>query len=116
MSLHDPSLDTLFQALADPTRREMLSRLMDGPKSVTELAEPFEVALPTVLAHLAKLERSGLVETEKQGRTRICRANPVALAPARRWIDDQEALWEGRLDRLDAYVTGLVAQRRQSPD
>jgi DNA-binding transcriptional ArsR family regulator len=116
MSLHDPSLDTLFQALADPTRREMLSRLMDGPKSVTELAEPFEVALPTVLAHLAKLERSGLVETEKQGRTRICRANPLALAPARRWIDDQQALWEGRLDRLDAYVMGLVARGQTADD
>jgi DNA-binding transcriptional ArsR family regulator len=116
MSLHDPSLDTLFHALSDPTRREMLSRLMDGPKSVTELAGPFDVALPTVLAHLAKLERSGLIETEKQGRTRICRANPVALAPARRWIDDQQALWEGRLDRLDAYVMGLVAQRRTAAD
>jgi DNA-binding transcriptional ArsR family regulator len=116
MSLHDPSLDTLFHALSDPTRREMLSRLMDGPKSVTELAEPFDVALPTVLAHLAKLERSGLIETEKQGRTRICRANPVALAPARRWIDDQQALWEGRLDRLDAYVMGLVARGQTAAD
>lgn len=116
MSQHDPSLDTLFQALADPTRRDMLSRLMDGPKTVSELAEPFGVALPTVLAHLAKLERSGLIATEKQGRTRICRANPVALTPARRWIDEQQALWEGRLDRLDAYVTGLVAQGRQTPE
>jgi DNA-binding transcriptional ArsR family regulator len=116
MSLHDPSLDVLFHALSDPTRREMLRRLMDGPKSVSDLAEPFDVALPTVLAHLSKLEKGGLISTEKQGRTRICRANPLALAPARRWIDDQQAAWEGRLDRLDAYVTGLVDRRRQGSE
>lgn len=116
MSLHDPSLDVLFQALSDPTRRDMLSRLMDGPKTVSELAEPFDVALPTVLAHLSKLEKGGLISTEKQGRTRICRANPVALALARRWIDDQQALWEARLDRLDAYVMDLVAKGRQETE
>jgi DNA-binding transcriptional ArsR family regulator len=115
MSLHDPSLDVLFQALSDPTRREILSRLMDGPKTVSELAKPFDVALPTVLAHLSKLEKGGLISTEKQGRTRVCTANPLALAPARRWIDDQQALWEGRLDRLEAYVTGLAAKGRQTP-
>lgn len=116
MSLHDPSLDVLFQALSDPTRRDMLSRLMGGPKTVSELAEPFDVALPTVLAHLSKLEKGGLISTEKQGRTRICRANPVALALARRWIDDQQALWEARLDRLDAYVMDLVAKGRQETE
>ena len=116
MSLHDPSLDVLFQALSDPTRRDMLSRLMDGPKTVTELAAPFDVALPTVLAHLSKLESGGLISTEKRGRTRICRANPAALAPARRWIDDQQAAWEGRLDRLDAYVMGLVARGGQKSE
>lgn len=107
MAKHDPNLDRLFQALSDPTRRAVLSRLMQGPASVGELAEPFAMALPTFMGHIARLESGGLIRTEKQGRTRICRAEPRALAPASAWLDAQRAMWEARLDRLEDYLERL---------
>lgn len=113
MAKHDPTLNALFQALSDPTRRGMIQRLMAGPASVSELAAPLDMALPTVLQHLAKLERGGLVTTEKQGRTRICRANPNAMDTASDWLSRQRAIWEARLDRLDDYVQTLM---QDTPD
>lgn len=107
MTKHDSDLDTMFQALSDPTRRAVVSRLMEGPASVSTLAEPFDMALPTFLQHIARLEHSGLVRSEKRGRTRICHAEPAQLTPARDWIDEQRALWEARLDRLEAFVETL---------
>lgn len=107
MTKHDPALDTLFQALADPTRRGMIQRLMAGPASVSELAAPLDMALPTVLQHLGKLERSGLVSSEKQGRTRICRANLAAIDTASGWLSQQRAAWEARLDRLEDYLANM---------
>lgn len=104
MAKHDPQLDTLFAALSDPTRRAMLNRLMQGPATVSDLARPFDVALPTILQHLAKLEAGDLITTRKEGRTRICTANPAALAKAADWLADQRAAWEARLDRLDTYL------------
>lgn len=111
MAKHDPDLSRLFQALADPTRRDVLARLSAGPATVTDLADPFDMALPSFLGHLKKLEDGGLIETRKSGRTRICRLRPGALAPARSWIEEQRALWEARLDRLDDYVTQLAKER-----
>jgi DNA-binding transcriptional ArsR family regulator len=90
-------LDALFHALSDPTRRAMVSRLMEGPATVTDLAAPFPVSMPTVLAHLSRLEAAGVVRSTKTGRIRVCRANPVALAPVRHWISDQSAAWEARV-------------------
>ncbi len=113
MAKHDPTLDALFQALSDPTRRGMIQRLMTGPASVSELAAPLDMALPTVLQHLAKLEKGGLVTTEKQGRTRICRANPAAIDTASDWLSRQRAIWEARLDRLDSYVQTLMKDRNE---
>lgn len=104
MTKHDPTLDTLFQALADPTRRAMISRLMEGPATVSDLAEPTGMALPTVLAHIGKLESGGLIATTKQGRTRICTANVEAFETATTWLDQQRKIWEGRLDRLEAFL------------
>jgi DNA-binding transcriptional ArsR family regulator len=105
MSVHP--LDALFQSLADPTRRAILARLAQGPATVSDLARPFPMALPSFMAHLARLEEGGLIETSKQGRVRTCALRPGALAPARDWMEEQRLLWEGRHDRLEAYLATL---------
>jgi DNA-binding transcriptional ArsR family regulator len=107
-----PSLDLMFQALADPTRRDMLERLSRGPASVSALAEPLEMSLPAVMQHLQVLESSGLVRSEKIGRVRTCRIEPTALRTAEEWIAGRRASWERRLDRLGEY---LAQQDDQSP-
>jgi len=94
------SLDLMFQALADPTRRVMVERLSRGPASVSELAKPFDMSLPAVVQHLQVLEASGLVTTRKVGRVRTCTLDPGALTLAEKWINDRRAMWERRLDRL----------------
>lgn len=101
-------LDAMFHALADPTRRAILARLADGPASVTALAAPFPMALPSFLGHLRRLEDGGLIVTAKAGRTRICALRPGALAPARGWMAAQTALWEGRTDRLETFLQTLT--------
>ncbi len=111
MAKHDSDLTLLFQALSDPTRRSILERLAEGPAPVTELAAPTGLRLPTVMRHLAVLEAAGLIATEKDGRVRTCVLVPGALAPVRTWLDDQRAIWEARLDRLDDYVTELMKER-----
>ena len=98
------SLDHLFQALADPTRRVMVERLSHGPASVSELAKPLAMSLPAVVQHLKILETSGLVRTEKVGRVRTCRVDAEALRTAERWISERRSLWERRLDRLGEYL------------
>jgi DNA-binding transcriptional ArsR family regulator len=97
-------LDLAFQALSDPTRRGLVARLSRAPASVSELARPLRISLPAVMQHLKLLEASGLVRSEKKGRVRTCRVEPRALAAAEAWIAEQRALWEGRLDRFEAYV------------
>jgi DNA-binding transcriptional ArsR family regulator len=98
------SLDPVFQALSDPTRRVMVERLSRGPASVTELAQPFAMSLPAVMQHLQVLEASGLVRSEKVGRVRTCRIEPAALRTAEDWIARRRATWERRLDRLGDYL------------
>jgi DNA-binding transcriptional ArsR family regulator len=98
------SLDPVFQALADPTRRVIVERLSRGPASVSELAKPLAMSLPAVLQHLAVLEASGLVRSEKTGRVRTCRIDPAALKSAEDWIGARRAQWERRLDRLAEYL------------
>ncbi|HVK25305.1 MAG TPA: metalloregulator ArsR/SmtB family transcription factor [Actinokineospora sp.] len=93
-------LDLVFQALADPTRRGMVERLGRGPASVSELAKPLAMSLPAVVQHLAVLEASGLVKSEKVGRVRTCRIEPKALNMAEQWITERKASWERRFDRL----------------
>jgi DNA-binding transcriptional ArsR family regulator len=111
MANHDPDLSALFQALADPTRRAMLARLAEGPAAVSELARPTGLRLPTVMRHLGVLESAGLIATAKDGRVRSCAIVPEALAPVRAWLDDQRAIWEARLDRLDDHVAKLMQKR-----
>jgi DNA-binding transcriptional ArsR family regulator len=107
-------LDRAFQALADPTRRAMVERLTRGPASVSELKAPLAMSLPAVMQHLAMLETSGLVISEKAGRVRTCRINPPALAEAEQWIADRRLEWERRLDRLDDYLKSLNSDGENS--
>jgi DNA-binding transcriptional ArsR family regulator len=100
-------LDGVFRALGDPTRRAVLSRLTAGPASVTELARPFNIALPSFTQHLGVLERCGLVRSRKVGRVRTYRLVPQPLKAAERWMAQQRALWERRLDQLDNYLLEL---------
>src|SRR6478736_9891531 len=92
-------IEVVFGALADPSRRAMVDRLIGGPASVSELARPLAISLPAVLQHLHVLEASGLVRSHKQGRVRTCRIEPAALSDAERWIAERRAIWEQRLDR-----------------
>ena len=99
-----PNLDLMFQALADPTRRAMIDRLSHGPASVSELAKPFAMSLPAVVQHLAALENSGLVTSQKVGRVRTVQMQPEALSQAEQWINDRRRLWDNRLDRLGDFL------------
>jgi DNA-binding transcriptional ArsR family regulator len=100
----DPDLDRVFQALADPGRRVMVERLTLGPASVSELARPLAMSLAAVLQHVQVLEASGLVRSQKVGRTRTCSINPATLRSAEHWIAERRMGWERRLDRLGDYL------------
>ena len=99
-----PMLDPVFQALSDPTRRAIVDRLSRGPASVSSLAAPLPMSLPAVMQHLQVLEKSGLIRSEKIGRVRTCRIEPVAMQTAEQWIAERRATWERRLDRLGDYL------------
>lgn len=98
------ALDLVFQALSDPGRRVMVERLTRGPASVSDLAKPLAMSLPAVVQHLAVLQASGLVRSEKVGRVRTCRIEPKALRTAEQWITARRTLWARRLDRLGDYL------------
>lgn len=97
-------LDLTFQALADPTRRGIVERLSRGQASVSELAQPYAMSLPAITQHLAMLENSGLVHSEKVGRVRTFRMVPAAFSLAERWFNQRRAQWERRLDRLGEHL------------
>ena len=113
MTKHDPDLSLLFHALADPTRRSILTRLAERSARVTDLSGPTGLRLPTVMRHIAVLEEAGLIATSKDGRVRTCAIVPEALEPVRTWLDEQRALWEARLDRLEAIAMKTVKERTQ---
>ncbi|MBV9891663.1 MAG: helix-turn-helix transcriptional regulator [Rhizobacter sp.] len=100
-------LDQVFAAFADPTRRAIVSALGRGPASVSTLAAPFAMALPSFLKHLAVLEKSGVVRSTKWGRVRTCELRPKALSRAEQWIASQRAAWESRSDRMAAFAERL---------
>jgi DNA-binding transcriptional ArsR family regulator len=106
-------LDRVFHALSDPTRRAIVRRLSRGPASVSELARPFSMAMPSLLQHLAVLEASRLIRSEKVGRVRTCEMQPAALGVAADWIEEQRAIWAGRLDRMEAYVRSLQGKEKK---
>lgn len=107
-----PSLDLMFQALADPTRRAIVERLGRGPASVSELAKPLAMSMPAVMQHLQMLEASGLVRSEKTGRVRTCRIEPEALSLAEQWINARRIGWQHRLDRLGDYLDEPDLERK----
>lgn len=110
MDNNKASLDGVFHALADPTRRAVVQRLARGSATVTELAKPFNMALPSFMKHISVLEASGLIGSKKVGRTRTCKIKPKKLSTAETWLDQQRALWEGRGDRLTEYAETLASE------
>jgi len=113
MSKHQPDLSRVFHALADPTRRSILTRLAESPTRVTDLSGPTGLRLPTVMRHLSVLEEAGLIASAKDGRVRTCAMVPSALAPAQAWLDQHRATWESRLDRLEALALKKMKERRK---
>ena len=105
-------LSTTFAALADPTRRAILARLVTGKCSVTELAEPFDMSLPAVSKHLRVLERAGLIVRGREAQWRPCRLEAAPLKQVSDWAERYRHLWEGRLNRLDAYLHELKAKEK----
>ena len=110
MEQYSDELSGIFQALADPTRRAVLGRLSKGPASVSDLAKPFEMALPSFMKHIRFLEGSGLIRTHKEGRVRTCEIERKRLAAVEGWLLEHRALWEGRADRLEQFVTRIQQQ------
>ncbi|OOB89235.1 ArsR/SmtB family transcription factor [Rathayibacter sp. VKM Ac-2630] len=115
MAHHGDVLDTAFRALADPTRRAVVSRLRRGPATVGELAEPFPMALTSFLKHLRVLEQGGWIRTAKQGRVRTCRLDPAAFAAVEDWLAEQRSEWEQRTDRLERVASGHADPERRRP-
>jgi DNA-binding transcriptional ArsR family regulator len=105
-------ISRVFQALADPTRRAVVERLASGPASTTELARPFNMALPSFAQHLAMLEKYGMVRSRKEGRVRRFHLAPKPLATAEDWMVAQRAIWNQRLDQLQDYVEGVKTPKR----
>ncbi len=97
-------LNLAFHALADPTRRAVIAQLITGPASITDLAAPFDMGLPSFLKHIKVLQDSGLISSEKIGRVRTCHVIPQRLAATENWLSNQRAIWQGRTDRLATFV------------
>jgi DNA-binding transcriptional ArsR family regulator len=109
----NPTMDHLsstFAALADPTRRAILTRLALGETSVTELAEPFDMSMPAVSKHLKVLERAGLIARGREAQWRPCRLEAAPLKNAAQWIDEYRRFWEESFDRLEEYLTRMQAE------
>ena len=102
------SVDDVFAALADPTRRAVVGELGHGPASVGELARSASMTLPSFMKHVHRLERCGLIDTAKSGRVRVCSLNRTRLGVVDGWLAEQRAVWEGRTDRLERFVTDAV--------
>jgi DNA-binding transcriptional ArsR family regulator len=110
MAQYPERLSGIFQALADPTRRAVLGRLGKGPASISELAKPFDMTLPSFMKHIHFLEDSGWIQTRKEGRVRTCAIETQPFAAVEGWLSAQRALWEGRTDRLEQFVA--TAQKK----
>ncbi len=105
-------LSNTFAALADPTRRAILARLITGEASVTELAEPFDMSMPAVSKHLKVLERAGLIARGREAQWRPCRIQAAPLKNASDWLEDYREIWEQRLDRLEEYLQVLKKKEK----
>jgi DNA-binding transcriptional ArsR family regulator len=112
----DESLDLIFSALSDSTRRAILARLAQGDLTVGELAEPFEMSLPAVSKHLRVLERAGLLTQEKDGRIRRCHLNPEPLQTAAQWISHYRTFWEDQFSHLAAFLEQTYKESQGEED
>ena len=106
-------LSAAFSALADPTRRAILARLVLGETNVNELAKPFDMSLPAVSKHLKVLENAGLITRWRDAQMRPCRLEPEALKGVDAWLEEYRQLWNERLDRLDVYLKRLQAKGKK---
>jgi DNA-binding transcriptional ArsR family regulator len=110
------TLDGVFQAVSDPTRRAVLGRLGSGPASIGELAAPFDMALPSFMKHIGSLEKAGLIRTRKTGRVRVCTIERDTFTLIESWLSEQRSIWEGRTDRLERFVTAPTADPRRDKE
>jgi DNA-binding transcriptional ArsR family regulator len=113
--MHMPAdqLSSTFAALADPTRRAILARLVEGECSVTELAAPFAMSMPAVSKHLRVLESAGLIAQRREAQWRHCRIEAVPLKQVADWAEQYRHIWERRLDRLDSYLEDMQAKQKE---
>ena len=114
MENYSASLNNMFHALADPTRRSVIARLGSGSASIKELAEPFGLGLPSFLKHIKVLESSGLIASEKIGRVRTCKLRRENLTAAEKWFSEQRVAWESRYENLDNLLTSLKGEEDES--
>lgn len=112
---HSEQLDAVFHALADPTRRQMLDRLATQPRSVGELAAPFEISLAAASKHIKVLERAGLVQRQVQGRTHVCRLDAGPMHTGMEWMRHYERFWNQRLDTLEALLRAQDKEKDKTP-
>ncbi|HEV8388196.1 MAG TPA: metalloregulator ArsR/SmtB family transcription factor [Dongiaceae bacterium] len=115
VELHAPQLDTIFHALGDATRRQMLRDLTGGERTVGQLAEPFAISLAAASKHIKALENAGLIRREVRGRTHLCRLNAEALAGAHQWLSFYERFWSDRLDVLERLLREEDARESPTP-
>lgn len=115
MDHYSQQLTEIFLALADPTRRAVIGQLGRGPASISDLAEPFDMALSSFMKHIRLLEGTGLIETHKQGRVRTCSIRRKQFAIVEAWLSDQRSVWEGRTDRLEEFVTASLKENPHDP-
>ena len=111
---HAAAADEVFHALSNPTRRKVLERLSAGPATVSELAAPFRMQLPSFVQHLSVLERSRLVKSKKRGRIRTYEIAPERFKVVDDWLAERRRLWEARLDQFDQYVQQLKEKESAS--
>jgi DNA-binding transcriptional ArsR family regulator len=110
MNMPSDRLSATFSALADPTRRAILARLMTGESSVQNLAKPFDISGPAISKHLKVLEGAGLITRGREAQWRPCKLEPQALKPVDEWLENYRRLWEQRLDRLEEYLRELQSK------
>jgi DNA-binding transcriptional ArsR family regulator len=109
------NIDSIFKALGDPTRRKVMERLYQGPASLTELFQPFDMALPSFYQHVRVLQDCGLVQSKKQGRVRTYTATLAPVQAAEDWLSRQRKVWQKRLDQFDNYVLNLKSEQEKQP-
>jgi DNA-binding transcriptional ArsR family regulator len=106
-------LSSTFSALADPTRRAILTKLSKGDRSVSDLAEPFDMSLPAISKHLKVLEKAGLIQRSRDAQYRPCKLNAKPLREAAKWVEQYRQFWEERLDRLGDYLAELQGKEKK---